>query len=829
MVLRPVSPFLRSGVTRTPVIERPSLSIVSEDAREVRNSGTLPRSNSHEPSEAPPPMGFAGWLSHIFRTHRRPVMGVMAGVASLGAMTNVAMATQPDAQPASGTNGAEGAASAATTAESFERARLTEYPLFKLFWNSPNPHDGTAHQGLDEVTAQGVQTLVDYAKKHNLDGSVSAPGQGTISAAERELIKAILEHRDYGTFFELDALPLLYQNFGIEGNAVHSVASDLAEARATLARILGMNVHEVKLSFPEAGPTHETTYLAMDGKMAEPMRYVDLYREAIGLPKGAEAHEKGPVLGYMMGIESGHTKYGSFSERQPFSTSGLNWGVLLFPNDAEVANLPVKQGFEFPIDVLTGFGRVVGAVASNGDRIVPHDQAGNRLSAEKIIHRDASGNAVSWSAKFTNAAGEEVNPADVIGLVKTSWGSTKGDGRVDGTINMGWWGFCDRNTAGRLYKSMFQIPNVDRDVRIEVNGQIITIPKDDAQKLLDVDVTDMAGRTRFVGNRFDDEPAKIALAGGGQVTGKLKGMVLRVDRNATRTGGDNITIRNLDSHPIRGSIELENNWGGKSLIDLQDVISITKDPATGNVEVELFNRSHKETGKLSTDISFEGAEHVDGKLVLRNTDEKPIIGDVHVDIGGGQTKVYEAGAIRSISGEMEHEMKVSEYLKFIEANHGMYATDNATGVIVSNGMRWLNRVDVVTHEGAENPEWAQGKMHGVNGPLQRKAGDKLVHIDGLYKTEWGNGMHSAFKGWIQLDSQDRIINEGFLSGEPDFGWAARGPLDWNARSSFNPHMTPELRLKLLVNGVSDLSKLESAAERLNLPSNWRDLRTPEAQ
>lgn len=826
MVLRPVSPFLRSGVTRTPVIETPNLTVVSDAGSTASSPSSLPRSNIHDQPETPPPLGFAGWMSHLFRTHRRPVMGVMAGVASLGAMTNVAMATTPETQP---TTSPEGASNAATTAETFELARLTEYPLFKLFWNSPNPHDGTAHQGLDEVTAEGVNTLLNYAKAHNLDGTPSAEGQRTVTPAERELIKAILENRDYGTFFELDALPLLYQGFGMEGNTVHSVASDLAEARATLASILGMNVNSVKLSFPDAGPTHETSYLAMDGKMAEPMSYVDLYREALGLPKGAEAYEKGPVLGYMMGIESGHTKYGSFSEKQPFSTSGLNWGVLLFPGDAEVANLKVKPGFEFPIDVLKGFGTPVGAIAANGDRIVPQDKDGNALTAEKVIQRDASGNAVSWSAVFKNASGEEVNPADVIGLVKTSWGSTKGDGRVDGSINMGWWGFCDRNTAGRLYKSMFQIPNVDRDVRIEVNGQIITIPKEHAQKLLDVDVSDMAGHTRFVGNRFNDEPAKIALAGGGNVTGKIKGMILRVDANATRTGGDNVTLRNLENHPIRGSIEIENNYGGKSLIDLQDVISISKDPESGKVEVELFNRSHKESGKLVTEISFAGAEHVDGKLVLQNTDDNPIIGDIHVDVGGGQTKTFKASAIRSISGEMEHEMKISEYLKFIEANHGMYATDNATGTIVSNGMRWLNRVDVTTHEGADAPEWAQGKVWGVNGPLTRKAGDKLVHVDGLYKSGWGDGMNSAFKGWIQLDSQDRIINEGFISGEPDFGWAARGPLNWNARSSFNPHMTPELRLKLLVNGVSDLSKLEAAAERLNLPANWQDLRTPEAQ
>ena len=73
-------------------------------------------------------------------------------------------------------------------------------------------------------------------------------------------------------------------------------------------------------------------------------------------------------------------------------------------------------------------------------------------------------------------------------------------------MNMGWWGFCDRNTAGSLYKSKHEIPELDRDVKIEINGKTITIPKDDAQKIIDVDITDMVGTTKFVGGRWNDEP-----------------------------------------------------------------------------------------------------------------------------------------------------------------------------------------------------------------------------------------------------------------------------------------------------------------------------------
>ena len=41
-------------------------------------------------------------------------------------------------------------------------------------------------------------------------------------------------------------------------------------------------------------------------------------------------------------------------------------------------------------------------------------------------------------------------------------------------------------------------------------------------------------------------------------------------------------------------------------------------------------------------------------------------------------------------------------------------------------------------------------------------------------------------------------------------------------------MVPEMRLKLFINGIEDIKTLEDNAEKWNLPSNWKDLRTPDA-
>jgi hypothetical protein len=769
-----------------------------------------------------------GGLGGFIRDHRRPAMAILGAAAAIPSIVGVAHA-QPPATPDIESVDAPAVDLNAAESETFDRAKLKDYALYKTFWNSGNSADGTAHEGLDEVTVDGVDTLHKFALEHNLDGTKSAGGDKKVTSAEREMIKTILEDPDVGSFFELDALPKLYSKFGIPANTVHSVAEAAATAKASLANVLGIDANKIELSFPEAGRTAEMNYFSMDGKMATPMSHVDTYREALGLPKSAEAYEKAPVLGWMTGEAEGHTKHGSFSEKRPFSTSGLNWGPLIFPGDAQVAELPSKKGFDFPIDALTGFNRAVGGFASRGDTIVPVDKDGNELKVEKVIHKDADGKAVSWSATFKNADGEVVDAKDVTGLIKDRFGNTKGDGKTEGSMSMGWWGFCDRNTAGSLYKSKHGIPELDRDVRIEINGKTITIPKGDAQKLLDVDMTDMAGRTRFVGSRFNDEPMKFRLMSGESISGKIKGYEPQMGPTATRSG-DNITVRNSDALPLLGSVEIKTTWGSARSINLDNVESITKNPDNSEVVIKM-NNGRSENGTLNTELSFDGAEaNADGHLVLKNSKDTPIIGEFVIDQGGGNIKRVKASEVKSFQAELQTEMSISEYVKFVISNKGMYATDNAKGTIVSNGMRWINNIDVKASTGAETPDWMKSgtKFSGIKGELVREDGDQILSIDGLYKTEWGDGFSSQFKGWIQLNSDGDIINEGFLKGEPDFGWAADSPLNWNAKSSFNPHMMPEMRMKMFVNGIEDVKTLEDNAEKWNLPTNWKTLRTPEA-
>ncbi|MFO0723232.1 MAG: hypothetical protein U1E65_05595 [Myxococcota bacterium] len=594
---------------------------------------------------------------------------------------------------------------------------------------------------------------------------------------------------------------------------------------AAQSLVLGADPNDFKSRFPKALPTAETTYLSMSDQMAKPMSFVDDYRAALGQKRAAEAFELKSPLGWMLGEEVGHTKHGNLDEKSPFATSGLNWGVLLFPSDAEIAALPPKAGFEFPIDCIDGFNSAVQARPAWGDRLEVVDKDGKALKVEKQIEKDAEGKAVSWSAIFKDGAGNVVDPSTVTGLIKTKTGKVKGDGKVSRSLDMWWWGFCDRNTAQRLYKSRYEIPQLDRDnIKIKAGEKIITVPKEMAQKLIDCDIPDLVTGETFCAFRFNDEPQVLKLKNGETLEGRVKSLALEAGPGVTRVKGDIIAVHDAPKRPMLGSIEIETSYGSEP-VDVRKIVSITQEE-DGKVTIktkDMWNSSL--TGKLTSEVPWDKAKVVDGKKVLTQDETFPIRGGFTVDLLDGSQKRIAASEVSQIQGETQKDVRLSQYMVWVGQNEGMYATDGSTGVVVSNGMRWVNKIDVREELGDERPTWAPaGDLSGIQGPLERQPGDKLLWVNGLYASSKDSEPTSTnFAGWIQVSKSGRIVNEGFTSGQPDFGWGAIGKLDWSAKSSFNPYVAPEMRLALFVNGVKDPAKLEALAEKLNLPKDWKKL------
>lgn len=818
---------------------------------------------------------------------------------------------------------------------SFNPSNFKNYPLFKKFWETPEPlageeDDGLSHRGLGQVSVVGAERLIAFAKANELDGTPSAEGQRKIDEAEQALMKHLIEHDQYGAFIGPDARPKLYEGFALDAGQVHpteethrpkkagtltlpekvskysraqlanvdakqlpglmaeeyktrksqlAASSMNAEQRgqaglgllrdyaaalwargetpkteaigyellaafakfhpdavklgatdysgigfgAAQSMVLGADINRFRYYFPEAQLTAPTTSLSMNGGMVEPMKHVDAYNKATGRPTGAVALEQASPLGWMLGQESGHTKRGNLTEAKAFSTSGLNWGVLIFPNDAEVKKLPPKADFEMAIDCLDGMGNFVSARPESGDKIKVVDKDGQPLEAEKVIHKDADGKPESWSAVFKNASGAEVPASEVTGLIMSASGQVKGDGKTTRSADMWWWGFCDRNTAQKVYKSKFRIPEIDREVvKIKAGSEIISIPRADAQKLLDADVPDIAKGESFTGFRFNDEPQHVVLKNGERIRGKVQGLALEAGPATDRLEGDYISIHDGPGRPMLGTLCVTNN-GSSSYPDVRKIDRIEKD-ADGKTTVFMKEGWPSEhTGEISGKLPWNKAKTVDGKKVLTQTEDFPIRGGFNVQTNTGERRV-EASEVSSIVGETQKDLRISQLIVWTTQNEGMFAFDASAGIVVSNGPRWMNKVDLREETGDARPDWApSGPLTGIRGELQRQEGDKIVFARALYAyNPDAEPSSELFEGWYQVGKDGQILNEGFTSGQPDFGWSAMGPLDWTASSSFNKFMDPDMRVALLVNGVQNLD--EEEAKRLNLPSNWKSLR-----
>lgn len=302
-------------------------------------------------------------------------------------------------------------------------------------------------------------------------------------------------------------------------------------------------------AFPLVPSGEGVTFMDLDGSMAEAMAFLDQYRKLQGLPIGAEAFEGKNNLGHLIGEPSGHVRYGDADERQPFQSTRLNWGAALFPGDPEVKALPPSPDLEFPIDFIDGRGLMVGAVPAFGEKLVVRDRQGHPVRVEKEIVRNSSGKPVAWTAHFSDQRGRRLSGSDLLAVIVDQMGQIKGDGQASQRINLDWTGFCERMAAAQVIKLRYDLPELDRsEIKVAVRGQTLTIPKVQAQALLDTGMMDLAAAYEFRGFRFDGEPATILLDDGKTYQEFLNEGTFLPEHRGARIGGDMVkrTIEDRD-------------------------------------------------------------------------------------------------------------------------------------------------------------------------------------------------------------------------------------------------------------------------------------------
>lgn len=217
------------------------------------------------------------------------------------------------------------------------------------------------------------------------------------------------------------------------------------------------------------------------------------------------------------------------------------------------------------------------------------------------------------------------------------------------------------------------------------------------------------------------------------------------------------------------------------------------------------------------------------ELAVAFGEDNPFIGDFKMRRTDGEDIVVRADEVNYMVGETPHDVRFTHYLRFVQKSEGVFGNEGSLTRSISNARKWIDDVAMYTTRGADRPDWAGDKpLRGIQGPLERQAGDKMVFAAGTGKNSYNNGRTTTFVGWYQVDeSTGRVLNEGFISGEPDFLWGIHDTkLNWHAESTYiGRMMKPDIRLGLFINAYPELrnqgEKADEIAEALNLPSNWR--------
>ena len=288
----------------------------------------------------------------------------------------------------------------------------------------------------------------------------------------------------------------------------HDTVNDLKEA--AMAR----NPHGFDVRDEEVGKVWTTTYWPMAGSGGTdqpgapgshlwakegPLAKLDSLLTARGHEATAKAleFERKPALNWLIGErEKGH-----YIANKKLDESNAEWTTGVdFDGDGKISK-------DIQVDFLGHDGGF--AAVGSRNQLEPKARIDGELTAinrERIENEDGT-----VEFKFTKVDGEALSAAELKTVIYTNPNS---DGKVDKSMDVGWWGSCDKVAlAGVLFKE---------PLRDEVTIDGVTFTKKDVLGLLTVIADSQADGTDFVGNRFDDRPDVVVTKDGRQLHGKFK-------------------------------------------------------------------------------------------------------------------------------------------------------------------------------------------------------------------------------------------------------------------------------------------------------------------
>lgn len=353
------------------------------------------------------------------------------------------------------------------------------------------------------------------------------------------------------------------------------------------------------------------TYQSMNGTFYEIADRLDAYLKDAGQPANIAKYERTSAVAWLMGEEKGNTIGYSLDEEQAISsTQGVDFAHGLFPLDSPVWSLKLVKDFDLAVDFLDGFDRFVTFDRTQGDRMVAVNKDGTSLSASYVtVQEDGE---TRYRPVFKDAVGKEVAADQVMLVIQDAQGRVKGNARTGGSVDTGWWGFCDRNTLNEVITTRFAYAEPKQPVTLEVNGKQHTFSAEDIRDIVGRRLTEIFPSTSFAGYRYDGAVDTVRLRDGTILTGRLDGHI-DLRRVNHRREGDNVIAmapRDKDAFGLYAAKVMRSGdtvWGldeDGSRIPLRDALA------------EELPVAHRETLALEANAEAKamlaslGAEHL---------------------------------------------------------------------------------------------------------------------------------------------------------------------------------------------------------------------------
>ena len=262
------------------------------------------------------------------------------------------------------------------------------------------------------------------------------------------------------------------------------------------------------------------------------------------------------------------------------------------------ANAEMTTGVDFDGDGKLSAGVKVDFLNAHGDfaAVSSRSSLTPKLGTETLTRKSVTDAAGNKGFEFYKAGGQKLTADEAKNVYYTH---AAGDGKVDGSMSISWWGFCDQVAlAGILFKEPMKN-------EVEVNG--VKFTKQDMLGLLTVIANAQGGGTDFAGNRYDDRPDILVMKDGKQLQGKLVDDVQFRTKDMWRWDGDYMVLNKVDK-----DVKFRQMDGTETTVKAADIKHLAREDTMDMAPAEFHSTMIKWLGedKRAAVMDRDSGSHV---------------------------------------------------------------------------------------------------------------------------------------------------------------------------------------------------------------------------